>query len=79
MSKFIKLSNVILNIKDIHKIVIKQDKYYIHTVSKKLDGFSWNIGLFGIGKISSHTSEIEVCKDKNLNDYITISHWISKN
>ena len=79
MSKFMKLTNLLLNTNDIHKIVIQPNKYYIHIAPRKIDGFSWNIGLFGIGKISSHTSEIEVCKDKNLNDYITISHWISKN
>jgi len=83
MSKFIKLTNFLLNTNDIHKIVIQPNKYYIHIVSKKIDGFNWGIGLFGLGlglgKISSYTSEFEVCQTKHLIDYKIVSDWISKN
>jgi hypothetical protein len=38
MSKFIKLTNFLLNTNDIHKIVIQPNKYYI--VDKKIDCFN---------------------------------------
>lgn len=79
MSKFIKLTNFLLNTNDIHKIVIQPNKYYIHIVGKKIDGFNWGIGWVGLGHISSYTSEIEVCETKHLIDYKIVSDWISKN
>ena len=78
MSKFIKLTNFLLNTNDIHKIVIQPNKYYIHGVGKKIDGFSWGIGWFGLGNISSYTFEIEVCETKHSIDYKKVSDWISK-
>jgi hypothetical protein len=48
-------------------------------VSKKIDGFNWGIGCFGLGNISSYTSEIEVCEKKHLTDYKLVTQWISKN
>ena len=79
MSKFIRLTNFVLNTNDIHKIVIQPNKYYIHIVSKKIDGFNWGIGAFGLGNISSYTSEVEVCETKHSIDYKIVSDWISKN
>lgn len=79
MSKFIKLTNFLLNTNDIHKIVITPNKYVIHIIAKKIDGFYWGIGGFGLGNISAYTSEIEVCKTKHSTDYIIVSNWISKN
>jgi hypothetical protein len=79
MSKFIKLTNFILNSNEIHKIVIQPNKYYIHIMSKRIDGFNFSIFGFGIGKISSYSSEIEVCEKKHLIDYKIVSEWISKN
>jgi hypothetical protein len=79
MSKFIKLTNLIFNTNDIHKIVVQPNKYYIHIVGKKLDGFNWGIGSFGLGNISSYTSEIEVCETKHPIDYKIVTDWIDKN
>ena len=79
MSKFLKLTNFLVNTNDIHKIIIRPNKYYIYIISKKIDGFNWNFGPFGIGDISSHTSEIEVCKTNHSTDYKIVSDWISKN
>jgi hypothetical protein len=44
---------------------VKPNKYYIHIVSKKMDGFNWGVDGFGIGNIYSDTSEIEVCEMKD--------------
>jgi hypothetical protein len=79
MSKFIKLTNFLLNTNDIHKIVIQPNKYYIHIISKKIDGFNWSFSGFGSGSIYSNTSEIEVCEMKHSTDYKIVSDWISKN
>lgn len=79
MSKFIKFTNFILNTNDIHKIVIKPNKYYIHIITKKMDGFSWGIGGFGLGNISSYTDEIEVCETQYPTDYKILTDWIEKN
>ncbi len=35
MSKFLKLTNFVLNTNDIHKIIIQPNKYCIHIASKK--------------------------------------------
>ena len=79
MSKFIKLTNFVLNTNDIHKIVIKPNKYYIHIVAKNIAGFNFTIGSFGVGNISSYTDEIEVCETKHSIDYKIVSDWILKN
>jgi hypothetical protein len=79
MAKFIKLTNFLLNANDIHKIVIQPNKYFIHIVSKKIDGFNWGISGFGLGSIYSHTYEIEVCEKEHSTDYKLVSDWISKN
>jgi hypothetical protein len=79
MSKFLKLTNFLINTSDIHKIVIQPNKYYIHIVGKKYDGFSWSTSLFGFGSISSYTNTIEVCETNHLTDYKIVTDWINKN
>jgi hypothetical protein len=79
MSKFLKLTNFILNTNDIHKILIQPNKYCIHIVIKKMDGFNWAIGGFGLGNISSYTYEIEVCANNHSTDYKIVTNWIDKN
>ena len=81
MSKFIKFTNMLLNTNDIHKIVINTNKYYIYIVGKKIDGFHWMIGGFGLGNISSSTDYdyFEVCKTKHSIDYDILTDWINKN
>ena len=79
MSKFLKLTNFVLNTNDIHKIIIQPNKFCIHIVSKKMDGFTWSIAGLGIGNISSYTYEIDVCKTNNSDDYKIVTDWIDKN
>jgi len=78
MSKFLKLTNLIINVNYIHSIFIKPNKYNIYIVSNKIDGLNFSIAGFGIGNISSHNYEIEVCETKNLDDYKIVSDWIDK-
>ncbi len=76
MSKFIKLTNFLLNTNDIHKIVIQPNKYCFHIMTKKMEGF--NRG-FGLVYISSHAYEFEVCETKHKTDYKIVTDWINKN
>jgi len=78
MSRFLKLTNIMVNTNDIHKIMISPNKYIIHIAGKKIDGFNWSIGGIGIGTISSYNSEIEVCETKHSVDYKIVSEWIGK-
>jgi hypothetical protein len=78
MTKFIKLTNFLFNANDIHKIVIKPNKYCIHIANKQINGFVWTIAGCGSGYISSSTSEIEVCKTIHPKDYNLISDWIKR-
>jgi len=41
MTKFIKLTNCLLNTNHIHKIVIHPNKYCIHIANYKIYGFNW--------------------------------------
>jgi hypothetical protein len=79
MSRFIKLTNFIINTNNIHSIIIKPNKYTIHITSKQFDGYSWSFAGFGAGSISSFTSEIEVCKNEHSIDYKIVSDWIDRN
>jgi RecB family endonuclease NucS len=76
MSKFIKLTNLIININYIQTIVIKPNKYYINVMTNKFDGSNWSSPVIGIGTISSYNSEIEVCETQNSSDYKIVSEWI---
>jgi len=84
MSKFIKLTNLIININCIQSIVIKPNKYYILIASNKFDGSKWSFAGFGFGTISSYNSEIasynseiEVCETQHSSDYKIVSEWIA--
>jgi hypothetical protein len=77
MSKFIKLTNLIININCIQSIVIKPNKYYILIASNKFDGSKGSFSGFGFGTISSHNSEIEVCETQHSIDYKIVSDWIN--
>lgn len=78
MSKFIKLSHIILNTKHIHSIDVKPNKYYIRIMTNKFYGSNFSIAGFGMGSITSHNSEIEVCAYKHPDDHKIVSDWIDK-
>ena len=79
MSKFIKLTTLIINTNNIQSIFIKPNKYIIHIVSNKIDVSMWNVAGFGSGNISSYNNEIEVCETEHPCDYKIVSHWIDNN
>jgi len=79
MSKFIKLTNIIVNVNYIQSIVIKPNKYYINIITNSFDGSNWSGPGFGIGTISSYNYKIEVCETVNSSDYKIVSDWINQN
>ena len=78
MTRFMKLTNMVLNTKDIHKIMIQPHKYSIHVSSNKLTGITWSIYGSGFGTLSSSDYKIEVCETERPEDYKLISEWIAK-
>lgn len=77
MSKFIKLSNLIINKNYIHSITVKPNKYYINVMTNRFEGTKWMVAGTGVGTISSYHCEIELCETKHPNDYKIISDWIN--
>ena len=72
MSRFLKLTNIIINKNFIQHIDINKDKYVIHLMTNKTDG----IIIFGGGTSHSYNTKFEVCKTKNLSDYKKFTEWI---
>jgi hypothetical protein len=78
MSKFLKLTGMLLNTHYINTIMIQPNKYVIHTTNTKLFG---HIGLCygsGYGFVSADKEIIEVCETKHPTDYKIVSEWIQK-
>ena len=78
MARFLKLTTMLLNTNDIHKIMINLNKYVIHIESKKFEGIMGFIIPFGAARQISNAEELEVCETKNPTDYKMISEWIDK-
>ena len=74
MTKFLKLSSKIINIKHINIISIKPNKYNINVMTSDSTGYL----ISGNGSMSSHDVSIEVCAVKKPIDYKTVSDWINK-
>jgi putative cell wall-binding protein len=72
MSRFLKLTKIIINKNVIQHIDINKDNYLIHLMTNKTDG----ILIFGGGASVSHNTEVKICKTKNLIDYKTVTDWI---
>ena len=66
---FIILTKFLSNTNDIHKIDIPPNKYCIHFVSKKIDGFYCGNIAIGYDNISTYYSKIKICDTENLTDY----------
>jgi hypothetical protein len=78
MSRFIKLTNMILNTHCIHKIVIEPNKYNIHIITRDIVGNHWTISACGMGSISTNSYNIQVCETSQPIDYKILTDWISK-
>ena len=74
MSKFIKLSSLILNIAHINKIEIKKDLYRISLLTNSSSGFY----IICTGFMHPLTFEYDICAQKHPIDYKIMSDYINK-
>lgn len=73
MSRFLKLTNIIINKNFIQHINnINKDKIVIHLMTNKMNCFF----ILGGGSFESYNTEVELCKTKNLSDYKIVTDWI---
>jgi len=74
MTRFIKLTNIIINTSSIIKINILPTKYTMFMSNNYLEGFIF----LGSGSIESNSNTIDVCKNKDPTDYQIVKEWINK-
>ena len=74
MSRFIKLTNLVVNTSKIIKIKTLPDIHYMYLSNTRFDGFMY----FGTGGIDTRDDVVEVCKNKHPIDYHLVSEWIAK-
>lgn len=74
MSRFLKLSTKIINTRYIETIDIQPKMYKIALATKKYEGYI----LFGSGGIDFTYDDIEICEEKQPQDYALITDWINK-
>jgi hypothetical protein len=73
MSRFIKLTKMIINSNQIRIINFdKPNNYVIHLVAKEFYGYV----VLGSGSIQSSEPYITVCQEKDPEDYKIVSEWI---
>ena len=74
MSRFIKLSNYVINTQLIRYIKVLPAKYEINFIAGKLEG-SW---ILGSGNIKSYDSYVTICEKDNPDDFNYLSNWIKE-
>lgn len=74
MSRFLRLTNMLLNVNQIRLIEISPDKYTIRMNSHHING----IVLFGSGWFDSYNHNFDCCKKEHSTDYKIISDWLEK-
>ena len=78
MSRFLKLTNRIINIKYINQIYLNDKSYQICINTNNLSGFN----LFGLGSIRWYDDSIYINKDSekesDKKDYQIVKEWIEK-
>ena len=72
MSRFLKLTNFLVNVNQIRLIEITPDKYKISLIGSELKGFF----MFGSGGFNSVNDVIDVCKKEDIADYKIVSDWL---
>jgi hypothetical protein len=72
MTKFIKLTSMILNTRHINRIIVEPNRYYIYINNINIDGLM----LLGSGFIDSNNQKIIICQTNKSEDYKIITDWI---
>ena len=74
MNRFIRLSNIVVNTSKNVKIDCYTNKFFLYMANNDVYGTM----LFSCGDISSRPNYIEVCKEKQPQDYDKVFHWIER-
>jgi hypothetical protein len=75
MTRFLKLTQLVINTSKIGTIEKKQNKYYVHM----LEGTSLSgVLFFGSGTFSTTCDPIEICKEQHSGDYKIMEDWINQ-
>ena len=72
MSRFLRLTKILLNVNQIRRIDINPNEYKIHLIPCELSGFT----LVGSGSFQSAAETYTVSEKENETDYKIISEWI---
>ena len=76
MTKFIRLTNLLINLADVHYIQKTDAKKYIITM--RTQSFNGYI-LFGSGYFNSYHNQITVCEKENTDCYKLMDKWMDEN
>lgn len=71
-SRFLRLTNSLLNVNQIRKIDIHPGAYKVHLVPSELSGFT----LIGTGTFQSSTEVWTVSEKEHILDYKIVTDWI---
>jgi hypothetical protein len=74
MKDFINLTSSVINKLHIIEIVKHPNKYYIHMSNKSINGFLF----FYSGTLETNSNIIEICNQKDKQDYETITDLIKQ-
>jgi hypothetical protein len=74
MSRFLKLSNCIINTQLIRYVLIEPAKYEFKLMSGELSG-AW---MLGSGSVSTDNSHLVICKTSAPEDFKTVSEWVEE-
>ena len=72
MSRFLRLTNLLINVNQIRRIDIKPNEYKIHLIPSELSGFM----LLGSGTFQSAAERYTISEKEHETDYKMISEWI---
>ena len=76
MSRFLKLTDCMINVNHIRYIVFnKPNEYKIDLAVNWFKGF-W---MLGSGSVSCENYEVTVCEKEHPEDYKIVTEWINKN
>ena len=75
MLRFLKLTDIIINVSHIRFIKFNPKEYKIELSTNYFKGTM----ILGSGEIRSHESIITVCEKEHPDDYKLVTEWITKN
>ena len=74
-SRFLRLTNFLINVNQIRRIEIHPGAYKIQLIQDELKG----VTFMGTGYFTSQTESYTVSEKDNINDYKLVSEWIQNN